>query len=124
MSKNSNIKNLLKFIGVLQSNSLNLCSNDHGCVKSFLGPSFTTSCYNTRVITIYTKTGDLFRAQYDVNPSSQSEYFRVLNVNDDCCSLLVLTRNGDTFVSTGHTITLNINCVCAVKCIVDTNVSF
>lgn len=121
MSTNYCIRNLLKFICVLQSNSSDLFCDNYGCSRNFLGPAISCGCYNTRVITLYTKDGTLLYGQYDT--VNTSEYFRISNVNDDCCTLMILRRNGDSFISTGQYMTVNLKCICAVKCIADTNVN-
>ena len=121
MSNNYCIRNLLKFICVLQVNSSDVSFDSYGCSRKFLGPSISCCCYNTRVITLYTKDGTLLLGQYDVE--SFSEYFRVCSVNDDCCTLMILRRDGENFITTGQYITVNLKCICAVKCIIDTNVS-
>ena len=119
--KNNCIKNLLRLILLLQKNSVFDSCLELGCSRNYLGPSFNFICYNTRVITLYTKDGTLLLGQYDVE--SFSEYFRVCSVNDDCCTLMILRRDGDNFIATGQYITVNLKCICAVKCIIDTNVS-
>lgn len=121
MSTNNCIKNLLKFICLLQNNSINTCSLDDGCTKPFLGPSITNICYNTRIITLYKKNGEIFEASYidengDVNNSS---LFRINRVKGDCVNLLILSSNGDNYISTGQYITIKISCICAVKCLED-----
>ena len=121
MSTKYCLKNLLKFIDVLQSNSSNLLFENFGCSKNFLGPSFSCYCYNTRVITLYTKDGTILSSQYD--EANSSEYFRICKVNDDCCTLLVLKRNEDSYISTNQYITVNLKCIFAVKCVADTNVT-
>ena len=121
MSTNSCIKNLLKFICLLQKNSLNTCSLDAGCTKPFLGPTINNTCYNSRVITLYKRNGEIFEATYtDTNGNiNTSSLFRVSDVNDNCCTLLILTNNDNEYSSTGQYITINIGCICAIKCLED-----
>lgn len=124
METNNCIKNLLKLICVLQNNSKNLTCLDEGCTKPFLGPSVTDICYNTRVITLYNKQGTLFSANYfDNDVINSSSIFRVLNVTDDCCTLLILNNIDGEFFSTKQSITVKLSCICAVKCLEDAVVS-
>ncbi len=121
MSSNSCIKNLLKLICLLQKNSLNTCSLDEGCTKPFLGPVINNICYNTRVITLYKRNGEIFEATYEDSNGvlNTSSLFRVNSVNDDCVTLLILTNDGTNYLSTGQFITLNIGCICAIRCLED-----
>ena len=120
METNQCIKNLLKLICVLQNNSQNMSCLDEGCTKPFLGPTITSSCYNTRVVTLYNKQGTLFTTNFiDNGVGSSSSNFRVQKVEDDCCTLLILNNVDGEFVSTRQTITVKLSCICAVKCIED-----
>lgn len=117
MKTNSCIKNLLKLICVLQNNSEDIHTCNTGCTRPFLGPDVNAICYNTRVITLYNKQGDLFTTTYSDNGSiNTSSNFRVLDVNDDCCTLLILSSDDGEYVSTRQSIIVNLNCICAVKC--------
>ena len=122
MTTNRCIKNLLRLINLLQENSQNKCRSNDGCLKPYLGPTSEAICYNTRVITLYTKNGTLFTAPYFNNDNLEvnSSLFRVEKVNDDCVTLLILREENGTYLSTNNFITVNLNCVCAIKCIVDT----
>lgn len=124
MKTNNCIKNLLKLISVLQDNSMNIsCLND-SCTKPFLGPSVLQSCYNTRVITLYNKQGNLFTASFDDNGVSRnSTTFRVQNVDNDCCTLLILDVVDGEYISTRQFITVRLSCICAIKCIEDVSIS-
>jgi len=121
MKSNNCIRNLLKLICLLQDNSLNKCLLDDGCIKPFLGPSIDNICYNTRVVSLYRKNGDIVSSDYNNsdNVISSSSYFRVNSINDDCVTLLILENNDGVFSSTRQFITINLKCICAVKCIQD-----
>lgn len=125
MAGNKCIKNLLRLICLLQNNSENKCSMDDGCTKPFLGPTTTCICYNTRVITLYTKNGNLFTASYlDNNGIEQtSSSFRVESVNDNCATLLILNGADGNYLSTNNYVSINLGCICAIKCIRDVVVS-
>lgn len=124
MKSNNCIKNLLKFIWVLQNNSTDISCEINDCTKPFLGPSIFTDCYNTRVVTLYNKNGDLFTGFFNNgNGLMTSPYFRVQSVDDNCCTLLLLNNVDNTFESTRQTMTVNLNCICAVKCIEDVSIN-
>ena len=117
MKTNNCIKNLLKMICVLQRNSKVIESTKNDCTRRFLGPNINNICYNTRVITLYNKQGELFSVLYDDNGSTEtSSTFRVIDVNNDSCTLLILKNEDDEYISTNQTLILNISCICAVKC--------
>ena len=121
MKNNRCIANLLKFVNLLQKNST-IDNQDITCTKPYLGPICRTICYNTRPITIYTKNGDLFETTYTFNNETlTSSTFRVEKVEDNCVTLLILATNPDeTYTNTNSFITINLKCICAVKCLNDT----
>ncbi len=121
MACNHCIKNLFKLINLLQQNSLNQCCLDDGCTKPYLGPTMNCICYNTRVITLYTKDGKIYTTTYfdDANISQSSSFFRVDKVHDDCVTLLILREENGNYTSTNQYITISLSCVCAVQCISD-----
>lgn len=124
MKTNKCIKNLLKLICLLQKNSENNNSLNDTCTKPYLGPTINNICYNTRVITLYNKNGTLLTSNYNINNTlEESSLFRVENISDDCVTLRILTKDNNTYKSTNNFITVNINCICAIKCIEDTIIS-
>lgn len=124
MKTNICIKNLLKFILVLQKNSCDTSCNTDNCSKSFLGPSISFGSYNTRVITLYTKVGQLFESPFYINNELRtSNYFRIQEVDEDCCTLLILDNSTGQFLSTGQTIKVRLACVGAIKCIDDITIT-
>lgn len=126
MAGNRCIKNLLKLICLLQNNSINNFPMNEGCIKPFLGPNINSICYNTRVITLYKKNGEIFSSSYidsNNNPNSSS-FFRVSNVTDDCCTLLILSLSSENeYISTNQYVTVNLNCICAIKCLEDVKIN-
>lgn len=105
MDENNCMNNLLKYICLLQDNSTNncnrLCSNN----------------YNTRVLQIYKKNGELL----EINNST---YYRVMNVKNNCCTLLLLSLNNSTFSSLNEFITISTNCISAIRCYEDIIINF
>lgn len=117
---NSCITNLLKFICLLQNNSTNPNNMEEGCTKPLLGPTINNNCYNSRIISIYKKDGSLFTATYNNNSEVlTSSLFRVMNVNDTCCTLLIISNDGENDTSTNQFITVDTNCICAIRCLRD-----
>lgn len=124
MKTNICIRNLLKFISVLQKNSCDASYSIDNCSKCFLGPSISFGSYNTRVITLYTKAGQLFESPFYINDEIRnSNYFRIQDVDDDCCTLLILDNSTGQFLSTGQTIKVKLACVGAIKCIDDITIT-
>ena len=120
MKVNHCIRNLLRLICLLQENSVNKTCLEDGCIKPYLGPNINQICYNTRVITLYTKNGTLLSSNYlDNGNIVDSSYFRVEKVLDNCVTLRVLAFDGENYISTNSFITVNLGCICAVKCVLD-----
>ena len=80
---------ILKVIEILQNSSTNPACCEEGCDKPFLGPNQNFICYNTRPVQFYTRAGTLFSA------------------------------NQDEFVATNSFITINLKCMCVLKCLND-----
>ena len=118
MTNNYCIHNLLKFICLMQDHSNNQCFSGSSCQKPFLGPIINSPCYNTRVVSLYQKNGELFSVTIQDTAYS---YFRVMNVNETCCQLLILNNNQGNYTSTQQYITVDIHCIGAIRCIQDIN---
>ncbi len=120
MKENHCIKNLLRFIDVLQKNSVDRVCLEDCCSKPYLGPAINGKCFNTRVVTLYNCKGDLFSSEYSYNGNiATSSTFRIQDIHDNCCTLLILNNENGTYSSTGQYITVDISCICAVKCLSD-----
>lgn len=124
MDFNRCIRNLLKFICVLQNNSVNFNCHESGCTRKFLGPIRGSNCFNTRVIALYNKLGEEFSTIFNINGiQNMSSRFRVHSVDGDCCVLLILDKVDGRFISTRQYITVKISCICAIKCVQDVSIS-
>ncbi len=130
-SQNKNcLADILNTILCLQETDHSTC-NASGCDKPFLGPNPSLICYNTRPINLYNCcTGTLWSFPYTIGTTSgTSSVFRVENMDEDCCTCRVLAPNTlgnsteEPFVTTSTFITINLNCVSAIKCLADTFVS-
>ncbi len=109
------------------------CDNvQEGCDKPFLGPYPNVICYNTRPVTFY-RCGDggQWIFPYTLNGvDGVSGVFRVENLDGCCCTCRVLAPNPDTtaaeltpYVATDSFVTINLDCVGALKCLPDTYIA-
>lgn len=125
------LSKILKLIENLQ----NACSCeqqiDNTCSKPFLGTPVNIECYNTRPITFYGCNNNLIEINYTATidgeeKEGKASVFRVEKV--DGCSVLVslLIKNPSNeentreYITLKQTATINLNCVCALKCLGDT----
>lgn len=121
MSTNYCMLNLLKVINLLQKNSENYCFSNHRCDYPFLGNNYSGLFYNTRVLSFYKKDGSLFSTNYFDNNSNiqSSSFFRLMNVDENSVTLLILSFNGTNYTSTNQFLTIDLKCICAIRCIDD-----
>jgi len=97
-----------------------------GCDKPYLGPEQNFICYNTRPISLFNCfTGSMWSFPYTVNGSTgTSTVFRVESLDDCCCTCRILyptVENGvTTYNATSDFVTINLDCVSALKCYADT----
>lgn len=115
--------NILKVIDVLQRNSNNNCCIKVGCDRSFLGNLTNGFCYNTRPVTFYNCSGEIFTVTLN-DGETTSSVFRVSEIDDNCVKLLILipSENPTTttpYQSSDEYVTLNLNCVCLLQCLAD-----
>ena len=124
-------KKTLKLIDILQRSSEQDECFDNSCSRPFLGVNIPSLCFNTRPVTFYGCNNNLITVNYntviDGEPiTGTSSTFRVENVDDGCVRLSVLIPNPDTtdtlrpYINTNDIITLNLGCICALKCLPDT----
>ncbi len=132
------ISEILTVINILQDNAE--CNNEiclDTCDRGFLGGTGSTIGYNTRPIMLYTcgsngttpwtmpttKTD----AACGTEGTTCSSVFRVEKVDGCCATFRVLADNPDTataatipYVATNSFFTMNLNCVCSIRCLQDT----
>ena len=129
-NKNTNncMYEILKTILVLQKEAnMPECCLDT-CDKKCLGCTPCTCCCNTRPITIYTcgccNTKLALPITKDPNETVTSSVFRIEKLDDNCATfrVLVATVNDGvtTYTATDNFFTINLNCVCVLKCLNDT----
>lgn len=109
------ISEIINKIIHLQRNSFTKCCQE-GCDRPFLGPE-TLECYNTRPISFYNcSTGAIWSVD-------DQTIFRVESLEGCCCTCRVLNYNNGVYTSTNTFFTINLNCVCAIKCYSDINLT-
>lgn len=133
------ISDILKVISILQRNVEREEDNDDFCDRKTLGHSCCRKC-NTRPIQLFTcgMNGDdpliMPTTKGPITPATKfSSVFRVEKVDDCCCTCRVLVaRPGATvdavqnlddceeFTATNSFFTIDLKCVCIVRCLNDT----
>ena len=124
--KNCNcISDILNVIYLLQKNSDIIDNGIESCDKPILG-QFINSFYNTRPVMLYTcqsngTTPWSAPTTRTPNPEATSSVFRVEKIDGCCCTFRVLIANDDgTYSSTESFFTMNLECICAIRCLGDT----
>ena len=132
------ISEILSVINVLQQNA---DCNDaclETCDRGFLGCGTNTLNCNTRPVVLYTCSGNgtpwtMPTTRENVLCGDEgvtcSNVFRVEKIDGCCCTFRVLTENTDPTTSatipyeaTNSFFTMNLDCVCALRCLPDTYV--
>lgn len=109
------ISQIVEKIICLQRNSYLSCP-EGGCDRPFLGPE-TLTCYNTRPLSFYScSTGAIWTVE-------GSTIFRVESLEGCCCTCRVLNFADGVYTSTNTFFTINLDCVCAIKCYSDINLA-
>ena len=132
----SGIAEILKVIVVLQKNACpSTCSDS--CDRPVLGGGANCIVCNTRPIVLYTcgssgiplsmPTTRTNAVCTDSTTEGCSNVFRVEKVDESTCTCRVLAPNPDTtstypYVTTDSVFTLNLSCLCAIRCLPDTYV--
>lgn len=122
------IADILKVILLLQQS---VCPNDtclQTCDRGFLGQG-SASFFNTRPIILYTcgsnGTPLAMPTTREAVATETSTVFRVEKLDGCCATCRVLAPNPDTtstnpYVATNSFFTIDLNCVCVVRCLDDT----
>lgn len=134
-SSSSCIAEILKVILVLQQNAC--CESGlESCDRPSLGGGSNCLICNTRPIMLYTcgsnsvplampTTRDLNATPTEILNSSR--VFRVEKLDGNCCTCRVLADNPENsctnpYIATNSFFTIDLGCVCAIKCLNDTYV--
>lgn len=129
------IAEILTVIDILQQNANCNDACLETCDRGFLGCGATILNCNTRPVTLYTCSGNgtpfaMPTTRENVVCTDEgvtcSNVFRVEKIDGCCATFRVLAPNPDTtdvtspYVSTNSFFTMNLNCVCALRCLPDT----
>ena len=125
------IAEILTVINVLQQNA-NCCGDTclETCDRGFLGCGTTTLGCNTRPVILYTCCGNgtpwsMPTTRENVVCGDEgvtcSNVFRIEKIDDCCATFRVLIVNDDnTYTSTNSFFTINLDCLCIIRCLDDT----
>lgn len=123
------VAEILHVIKILQDNACpENCLNS--CDRPALGGGTNSIVFNTRPIMLYTCCGNGVPWSMPTTRTEEgvtSSVFRVEKINGCCCTFRVLAPNPDTtsiypYVSTDSIFTMDVGCMCAVRCLNDTYV--
>ncbi len=127
-NSNGCIHDILKTILVLQKQAnMPECCLDT-CDRNFLGSTAAVCGYNTRPITLYMcgccNTALEMPTTRIPDETTTSTVFRVEKLDDSCCTFRVLipttVEDVTTYTATDSFFTVNLDCVCILKCLADT----
>lgn len=129
-----NIAEILTVINILQQNAN--CNDTclETCDRGFLGCGSTTLNCNTRPVMLYTCSGNgtpwsMPTTRENVVCGTDgvtcSNVFRVEKIDGCCATFRVLANNPEAnatipYVATNSFFTMNLNCVCCLRCLPDT----
>lgn len=125
------ISEILTVINILQQNAECGDSCLDTCDRGFLGCCATSINCNTRPVMLYTcgcnSVAWSMPISKDPSETGTSNIFRVEKIDDCCATFRVLVPNTDAgepypYEATNSFFTINLNCVCALRCLQDTYV--
>ena len=125
------ISEILSIINILQQNAECGDSCLDTCDRGFLGCSVSSISCNTRPVMLYTCGNNGIPLNMPISKSptetTTSTIFRVEKVDGCCATFRVLVPNTDTtetypYEATNSFFTVNLNCVCILRCLQDTYV--
>ena len=117
----SGIAEILEVICVLQQNAACPLSSIDTCDKPVLGCGEISCVCNTRPVVLY-----LCGSSESLSmPTTKTADDEAEKVENNCATFRVLAENTDTtsiypYVSTNSFFTLNLNCLCVLRCLNDT----
>ena len=121
---------ILNAIKVIQNNAEKIDCQDNSCTKPFLGITTNILCFNTRPIVLYLCNNNPITLSYTNTEGDTltTSVFRVESVTNDSVGVLLLEEGTDasgntTYESTNTYATINLDCVCAIRCLNDTIVN-
>lgn len=134
--QSSSLAEILSVILVLQQNAcVDSCLDS--CDRPMLGGGPSCLVCNTRPVMLYicSSNGTPWRmpitkdstASCDGTTTTCSSVFRIEKIEGNCCTFRVLQDNPDTtslypYVATNSVFTIDLGCVCCIRCLTDTYV--
>lgn len=139
---NDNTNSLAEILSVILVLQQNACVDSclDSCDRPMLGGGPTCLVCNTRPVMIYTCGNGSIPWSMPITKDSTancnssatpaatcSSVFRVEKIEGTCCTFRVLQDNPDTtslypYVATNSVFTMDLGCVCALRCLTDTYV--
>lgn len=126
---NGCIRDILKVILVLQNNVSQESKHLETCDRKVLGPCCPVLKCNTRPVTLFTccsngQTPWSMPISNCPNETRNSSIFRIEKIDNNCATFRVLIpcpKEAKTeYIATDSFFTMNLGCVCAIKCLEDT----
>lgn len=124
-SESKCISEILEVILLLQQNADcgDACLDT--CDRAFLGCGATCISCNTRPVSLYTCCSINNPLSFPISKAFDetvtSSIFRIEKLDGNCATFRVLTLNEDnTLSATNSFFTINLNCVCSLRCLNDT----
>ncbi len=126
------VSEILSIILMLQQHSKPEDECLDTCDKGFLGNNVVCPKYNTRPIMLYTATGNGTPWEMPISkndtscessPQMNSNVFRIEKLDGCCATFRVLKpskHDPNTWKSTNSFFTMDLSCVCAIRCLTDT----
>ncbi len=139
MCNDNNTNSLAEILSVILVLQQNACVDSclDSCDRPMLGGGPTCLVCNTRPVMIYTCGNGSIPWSMPVtkdstatclgNTDTCSTVFRVEKIEGTCCTFRVLQDNPDTtslypYTTTNSVFTMDLGCVCAIRCLTDTYV--
>lgn len=125
------IAEILTVINILQQNAECGDSCLDTCDRGFLGCNATSVSCNTRPVMLYTTCSNgvplSMPISRDPSETGTSNIFRIEKIDGCCATFRVLVPNTDStetfpYEATNSFFTINLNCVCILRCLQDTYV--
>ena len=122
------IAEILAIINVLQQNACNSDTCLDTCDRGFLGCGANSLSCNTRPVMLYLCNGEAITMPIEKDSttcegSGCSNVFRVEKLDGCSATFRVLAPSTDgTYSATNSFFTVNLNCVCILRCLSDTYV--
>ena len=124
----SQISEVLAIINVLQQNACSSGECLETCDRGFLGCNGNALVCNTRPVQLYLCNGQQLSmpiSKDDTSSDNNSSVFRVEKIEGCSATFRVLapsTETGSTYSATNSFFTMNLNCVCCLRCLSDTHI--